>query len=113
MENTMRTLNNVEKYSKTYDEVMNAELEVVHNAYDGRYGKYSIKLPNSMTGMEYYEFSSGYKHPDYTKWKSLPEYLKSDESLADNPRHNCTKRIFYKSLEKARAALFYIKSLEE
>ena len=107
----MQTLNNVEKYSKTYDKIMNAELEVVHNAYDGDYGEYSIKIPNSMTKMELIEFYDG-DQPSYSSL-NLPEYLEEDFSLADYPRHDSTKRIFYKSLEKATAALFYIKEFGE
>ena len=107
----MKTLNNVEEYSHKYDEIMNAELELVHNAYDGRYGEYSIKIPNSMTKMELIEFYDG-DQPSYNSL-NLPKYLEEDNSLADYPRHDSTLRIFYKSLEKTTAALFYIKEFGE
>lgn len=102
---------------------MNAELEIVVDAYnyneDGKFKKdlylnpkYSIKLPNDMTGMELHRFMDG-DQPGYHAGgylNMLEEYdLCSDDGLADYPRHGNTKRIFYKDIEKAQAALFFLK----
>lgn len=102
----MKTLKNVEKYSEIYDEIMNAELELVYGAYD--YDQYSIKIPNSMSGLELVEMMDG-DQPMYNTWKDLPECLKHDRSLADYPRHNNTLRLFFDCIVKAQAALKFIK----
>ena len=99
---------------------MNLELEVVANAYnyeDGVETKYpfpmfSIALPNDMTGMRSVRFMDGdqacYDNTGYLNM--LEEYdLCSDEGLADYPRHDSTKRIFYHDFEKAHASVYFLK----
>ena len=102
----MKTLNNVEEYSEIYDNIMNAELEVVQGAYRGEWGEYSIKIPNSITKMELVSFADG-DQPKY-RMPKFPEYLEEDTQIADYPRHGSTLRIFYKDLEKAISALYFL-----
>mgnify|MGYP003121657570 FL=1 len=123
-ENFMKNFKNVSKYSKEYDEFMKAELEIVKDAYnyydkngsrqytESPYPKYSIKLPNKMTGMRLVDYMDGtqpcYDNTAYLNM--LEQYdIYHDESLADYPRHDNTKRIFYSDLEKAQAALYFLK----
>ena len=108
----MFDLKEITKYSEEYDEAMNAELEIVKNAYD-REG-YSIKLPNKMTGMRLQKWGDTYQPMyDATEYGNiLRKYgVYYDSGLADYPRNGNTARIFYKDLEKAQAALYYLKKL--
>tara|TARA_R100000234_G_scaffold24611_1_gene14229 strand:- start:205 stop:600 length:396 start_codon:yes stop_codon:yes gene_type:complete len=119
----MKDFKNVTYYTKEYDALMNAELEIVKNVYnydrDGAkekdyllFPKYSIKLPNKMTGLRLTSYMDG-EQPGYENTaylNMLEEYdIYYDKSCADYPRHDDTKRIFYKDLEKAQAALYYLK----
>jgi len=120
----MKELKGIEHYTPEYDDVMSAELEIIKDAYNyEKYGirekagfllypKYSIKLPNKMTGLSLHETSDG-QQPAYHSdgyLNMLEQYdIYHDESIADYPRHGDTKRIFYKDLEKAQAALYYLK----
>ena len=116
----MRSLKHLKQYSPEWDEVMNLELEVVANAYnyeDGVKTKYpfpmfSIALPNDMTGMRSVRFMDGdqacYDNTGYINM--LEEYdLYHDDGLADYPRHDSTKRIFYHDFEKAHASVYFLK----
>ena len=118
----MKNLKNLKKYSQEWDEVMNLELEIVQDAYNyDEHGKkddylsnpvYSIKIPNYCTGYKAEKTMDGYQ-PSYNQNINkllYPLNLFPDSSLADYPRHGDTKRIFYHDLEKAQAALFFIKS---
>lgn len=118
----MKSLKNLKKYSQEWDEVMNLELEIVQDAYNyDEHGKkndylsspiYSIKIPNYCTGYKAEKTMDGYQ-PSYNQNINkllYPLNLFPDSSLADYPRHGDTKRIFYHDLEKAQAALFFIKS---
>ena len=118
----MKSLKNLKKYSQEWDEVMNLELEIVQDAYNyDEHGKkddylsnpvYSIKIPNYCTGYKAENTMDGYQ-PIYNQNINkllYPLNLFPDSSLADYPRHGDTKRIFYHDLEKAQAALFFIKS---
>jgi hypothetical protein len=110
----MFDLKEITKYSEEYDEAMNAELEIVKNAYDGAWGGYSIKLPNKMTGMRLQKWGDTYQPMyDATEYGNiLRKYdVYYDSGLADYPRNGNTARIFYKDLEKAQAALYYLKKL--
>tara|TARA_Y100000114_G_scaffold146535_1_gene157328 strand:+ start:457 stop:852 length:396 start_codon:yes stop_codon:yes gene_type:complete len=113
----------VTHYTDRYDDLMNTELEIVKNVYnydkDGAkqddyllYPKYSIKLPNKMTGLRMTSTMDG-EQPCYENTAYLDMLEKydiyHDMSIADYPRHGDTKRIFYKDLEKAQAALYYLK----
>ena len=129
----MKKLTDVKKYSKKYDNIMNLELEVVENAYNTEHDretneavgfkedyllspKYSIKLPNDITGMEEHRNWDGdfVRYINYGWEDSLiSNGLKSDSSLADYPRHGNTLRIFYKDLDKANAALYFLKKYAE
>lgn len=119
---------NCKQYSEEYDLLMNLELQIVKNAYNYEYDKktdepigkdkilqypkYSIKLPNLMTGLEIHTFMDG-DQPGYhaTEYLNILEAhdFDADQSLADYPRHGNTKRIFYHDKEKAQAALYVLK----
>ena len=96
----MKDLINVEKYSREYHEGMNAELEIIKNAYNTakelRYKPaYSIKIPNELTEMKiHYSYESD--HPTYPNkrvYDVLEEKgLKWDAGLADYPIHDNTQR---------------------
>tara|TARA_R100000655_G_scaffold77938_1_gene117276 strand:- start:12431 stop:12784 length:354 start_codon:yes stop_codon:yes gene_type:complete len=105
------------KYSEEYDEAMNVELEIVKNAY-GSALPYSIKLPNKMTGMSLVEFGD----TTQPRWDALDEetgygnMLKKydvyyDSGFADYPVYGNTARIFYRDLDKAQGALYYLKKV--
>ena len=122
------------KYSPEYDELMNTHLEIIEDVYNydapkdekdyvedtcmtvktGSYPKYSIKLPNEMTGLRLVEFMDGdqpaYDNTDYLNMLERLD-LDHDQSIADYPRHGDTKRIFYHDIEKAQAALYFLKRL--
>jgi hypothetical protein len=121
--NNMKTLKNLEHYTPEWDDKMDAELEIVQDAYnydkEGQikedyllYPKYSIKIPNYCTGYNAVTTMDG-ELPCYngnvdTLLSDLS--LDADSGLADYPRHGDTMRVFYHDLEKAQAALFFIKS---
>jgi hypothetical protein len=116
----MRSLKHLKNYTPEWDEVMNLELEVVANAYNYKDGEksaypkpiYSIKLPNDMTGMELYQSMDGDQpmYPATSYLNMLEEYdLYHDDGLADYPRHDNTKRIFYNNFEKAHASVYFLK----
>jgi hypothetical protein len=121
--NNMRTLKNLEQYTPEWDVMMNAELEIVEHVYNYKNGvenrypspKYSIKIPNNCTGYKSVTTMDG-EQPSYNKNVDaiLSDLsLDADKSLADYPRHGSTLRIFYHDLEKAQAALFFIKSYNQ
>ena len=112
----MKNIKGVEKYSTEYDDIMDTPLKVVKGVYAKTTGcDYSIKIPNYLTSMKEVPVmggSDGY-HPTYTR--DLETYLawhglKSDNELADYPRHDNTLRLFYKSLSKASDVVLYIGS---
>ena len=121
--NNMKTLKNLEHYTPEWDDKMDAELEIVKDAYnydkDGQikedyllHPKYSIKIPNYCSGYKSVTTMDG-EQPSYngnvdTLLSNLS--LDADSGLADYPRHGDTMRVFYNDLEKAQAALFFIKS---
>ena len=123
----IKTLENLKKHSPEYDAVMNAELEVVESAYnfeqdrktdepigsrDSSYPRYSVKIPNEITGMSEVSTMDGYQ-PTYkmSEIKNLLKRLNAyyDMSIADYPRHGNTLRIFYSDLAKAQAAIHFLK----
>jgi hypothetical protein len=109
----MKTLNNIEKYTTEYDNVMNTPLEVVHGVYDSQWGEYSIKIPNELTSKTYLETFDG-DQPCYSRdiENKLEELgLSADTTLADYPRHGDTLRLIFKDLDKANASLFFIKKV--
>ena len=130
----IKTYAGLVKYSPEYDELMNTHLEIIEDVYNfgapkdekgyvedtsmtvkyGSYPKYSIKLPNEMTGLRFVEYMDG-DQPTYDKTDYLNMLeeldLYHDESIADYPRHGDTLRIFYHDLEKAQAALYFLKRL--
>jgi len=117
--NKIKDLINVEKYSREYDEALNAELEIIKNAYNAkeksyREPLYSIKIPNELTETKIL-YSIDSDHPTYPNrqvYEVLEEKgLKWDSGLADYPRHGDTQRLFWHDLEKAQAALYFIKQL--
>lgn len=119
----MKTTKNLDLYTPEWDAIMDTELEIVVDAYnydkDGQtkedyllLPKHSIKIPNYCTGHESVTIMDG-EQPSYsanvdTLLSDLS--LDADYSLADYPRHGDTLRVFYHDLEKAQAALFFIKS---
>ena len=135
-EKTMKTLTykRLKKYSAKYDSVMNTYLEIIEDVYNydvpkdeknyvedtcmtvkyGSYPKYSIKLPNEMTGLRFVEYMDGdqpaYDNTDYLNMLERLD-LHHDDSIADYPRHDDTLRIFYHDFEKAQAALYFLKKI--
>ncbi len=129
-----KTYKGLKKYSPEYDSVMNKHLEIIEDVYNydapkdeknyvedtcmtvkyGSYPKYSIKLPNEMTGLRLVDYMDGdqaaYDNTDYLNMLEELD-LYHDDSIADYPRHGDTLRIFYHDLEKAQAALFFLKKL--
>lgn len=110
----MFDLKEITKYSEEYDEAMNAELEIVKNAYD-REG-YSIKLPNKMTGMRLQKWGDTYQPMyDATEYRNILRKYDAyyENGLADYPRNGNTARIFYRDLDKAQRALYYLNKLND
>tara|TARA_R100001510_G_C7515824_1_gene113478 strand:+ start:149 stop:565 length:417 start_codon:yes stop_codon:yes gene_type:complete len=123
----IKTLQNLKKNSPEYDAVMNAELEVVESAHNFEYDRktdepigrtdypfprYSVKIPNEMTGMSEVSTMDGYQ-PTYkmSEMKNMLKRLNADYDMciADYPRHGDTLRIFYSDLVKAEAAIYFLK----
>jgi hypothetical protein len=110
----MFDLKEITKYSEEYDEAMNAELEIVKNAYD-REG-YSIKLPNKMTGMRLQKWGDTYQPMyDATEYRNILRKYDAyyENGLADYPINGNTERIFYRDLDKAQRALYYLNKLND
>lgn len=109
----MKTLNNLEKYTPEYDNVMNTHLEVIHGAYGSDFGEYSIKIPNELTNKTYLETFDGDQPCHSTDVETMLEELglSADTTLADYPRHGDTLRLFFNDLDKANASLFFIKKI--
>jgi hypothetical protein len=119
----MKSLKNLKHYTTEWDAIMDTELEIVEDAYnydaEGNLEedyllkpKYSIKIPNCCTGYKSVTTMDG-EQPSYNRniETILSDLsLDADSSIADYPRHGDTMRVFYHDLEKAQAALFFIKS---
>ena len=128
----MKSYKGLKEYSAEYDALMNTHLEIIQDAYNYTngtkrpsylsvkkedyllYPRYSIKLPNNMTGLRLVECMDG-DQPVYdnTAYLNMLEHydLHHDKAIADCPRHGDAKRIFYHDLEKAYASLHFLKKL--
>lgn len=109
----MKNLNNLEQYTPQHDEIMNTSLEIIEGAYESSFGEYSIKIPHELSPVSFLSTFDGdqpcYSGDIKTHLKSLG--LNADKTLADYPRHGDTLRLFYTDLEKAQAALYFIKRM--
>ena len=113
-----KSLTNIQAYTPEHDQIMRLELEIVKNAYNENkknwLPSYSIKIPNTLTDMKICELYDS----DQPMYNNKIEDLLSkfevmyDKALADYPRYDNTVRIFFKSKEKAKVALYYIKNVE-
>lgn len=113
------------KYSTEWDEVMNAELEVVRHAYfESIWAEfmYSVKLPNSMTNLKMISTFDG-DQPSYQSEDRFVAILfhlgihpMDYRTIADYPRHGDTLRFGFRTLKDANAFLkdvLYRKALAE
>jgi len=110
----MKTLNNLEQYSTQHDAIMNTSLEIIEGAYESSFGEYSIKVPHNLSPVSFIETFDG-NQPCYSRdvEQELESMnLKADTTLADYPRHGDTLRLFYSDIEKAQAALYFIKQMK-
>tara|TARA_R110000737_G_scaffold232027_1_gene245501 strand:- start:960 stop:1355 length:396 start_codon:yes stop_codon:yes gene_type:complete len=114
LENNMRSLVKIEKYTPEYDELMDAPLELMHGVYGYvDENKYSIKIPNELAKVTMHHSMDG-DQPSYDR--RAENYLRekgieANLSLADYPRNGDTLRLFFDEEELGYVALFFLKEL--